>query len=137
MKLLDGLFTWTVDTPRLAAGRWWKGGDHIQMLGKVLEYSEEGALRRNEACQQDGMATVKEGGILSVEGPGVAASGGRLAPVLPQPPKLPGSSWRGRLLRFPNTGRPLCLSLYYFFFLWPPLYLLTPACQSGVRSDLS
>lgn len=73
MKLLDGLFTWTVDTPRLAAGRWWKGGDHIQMFGKVLEYSEEGELRRNEACQQDGMATVKEGGILSVRGSGVAA----------------------------------------------------------------
>lgn len=70
MKLLDGLFTWTVDTSRLAAGRPWKGNNHVQMFRKVLEYSEEGELRRKEVCQQNGMATVKEGGILSVKGSG-------------------------------------------------------------------
>lgn len=106
-----------VDTSRLAAGRRWKGDDHVQMFGKVLEYSEEGELRRNEACPQNGMATVKEGGILSVKGSGMAASGGRLAPVLPKPPKLPGSSWRGALAQVSKHRSAVVSFLCYFFFL--------------------
>lgn len=81
---------------------------------------------------------LKKGDILSANGSGVAGSAGVLEPAHHKPSEVPRAHGGQHSRRIPSKGWSLGLFLYYFFFLYPPPHLLlTPACSSRVRSEIT
>lgn len=86
--------------------------------------------------------TLKKGDVLSAQGSGVAGSDGILEPARHKPSEMPRSPWRAAFAQ--DSKQRLVIGSFLIVFLpvprtapLPAHLLLTPACSSRVRSEIT